>query len=75
MREREYQRASGEGGEVPSFHKEWKKPKVLDRLGGFQPTRKPNPQMGIFTVPSGPYINETQQQLERACSCTLNKEK
>ena len=31
------------------------KPKVLDRVGGFQPTRNHRQQMGLLTGPAGPY--------------------
>lgn len=31
------------------------KPKVLDRVGGFKPTRKHRQQMGLLTGPAGPY--------------------
>ena len=31
------------------------KPKVLDRLGGFKPTRKRRQQMGLLTGPAGLY--------------------
>lgn len=40
----------GEGGEGRV-----EKPMVLDRVGGFKPTRKHRQQMGLLTGPAGPY--------------------